>query len=106
MLETMSPAAQDFISKILVKDPAHRLCTAADMKRHAFFNGIDWAHLGRLEVPCPGFTKIPSAEEVLSAEQIQELVNECSGTGTAKPQDFMGFTFDAKGATGGSMGKK
>jgi len=51
----MSPAAVDLCSKLLVRDPLMRLGHdgTAEMKAHPFFRGIDWAALGRMELPSP-----------------------------------------------------
>lgn len=47
----------DFISKLLVKDPRLRLGggeeDAKELKRHPFFEGLDWAALARKEIPAP-----------------------------------------------------
>ncbi|XP_042435275.1 serine/threonine-protein kinase D6PK-like [Zingiber officinale] len=58
---TVSAAARDFITGLLVKDPERRLGStmgAAAIKRHPFFNGVKWALL-RCAVPPyvpPSFT--------------------------------------------------
>lgn len=47
----------DFISKLLVKDPKQRLGggeeDAKELKRHPFFEGLNWDALARKEVPAP-----------------------------------------------------
>jgi hypothetical protein len=93
MPENLSPAAQDFLARILIKDPAQRLTDPTIMKRHPFFQGVDWDGLMHMRIPVPGgFTRIPSTEEPLTPEQVQELVKDSA----AKGENFMGFTFDAK----------
>ncbi|KAI4472089.1 ribosomal protein s6 kinase [Holotrichia oblita] len=47
----------DFISKLLVKDPRHRLGggddDAKELKRHPFFKNLDWKALERKLIPAP-----------------------------------------------------
>lgn len=52
-LQPPSPAAQDLIRGLLVKDPQKRLAAvrgASEVKHHAFFEGVNWA-LIRCAVP-------------------------------------------------------
>jgi len=44
--------AKDLISKLLVKDPTHRL-TLENVKLHSFFDTIKWEQLGTLSPPLP-----------------------------------------------------
>lgn len=49
----ISPEAQDLITQLLIKDPAKRLGTKAgaeDIKKHPWFEGINWALL-RHQIP-------------------------------------------------------
>lgn len=48
--ETLSSAASSLIKMLLDKDLAKRLHEVKDIKRHAFFSGVDWARLKRREV--------------------------------------------------------
>jgi len=47
----VSPAARDFVSRLLQRKPAKRLGMlqgrAADVRRHRWFDGFDWAALER-----------------------------------------------------------
>ena len=46
----------DLISQLLNKDPLRRLGTAggaADIKKHPFFNGIDWDQMLKKKLPTP-----------------------------------------------------
>lgn len=50
----ISPEAQDLISQLLIKDPAQRLGSKAgaeDIKKHPWFNGINWALLRNQQPP-------------------------------------------------------
>eukprot|EP00775_Hariotina_reticulata_P006771 gene6771-6988_t len=50
----ISPQAQDLIRQLLVKDPAERLGSKAgaeDIKKHPWFEGLNWALLRNLEPP-------------------------------------------------------
>ncbi|XP_045485620.1 ribosomal protein S6 kinase alpha-4-like [Pieris rapae] len=53
----VSPEVQDFIKKLLVKDPRRRLGggerDAEELKRHAFFKTLDWEAAARREIPAP-----------------------------------------------------
>ena len=50
--EDMSEEARDLIERLLAEDPDQRLGSmgAAEVKRHPFFNGVDWSKLLRLKV--------------------------------------------------------
>ena len=53
----MSPAAQSFVDQLLNRDPVTRLgCSKngkADIKKHAFFSGLDWDKLAKRAIPPP-----------------------------------------------------
>ena len=52
----MNQILQDFILKLLQKDPDKRLGTkhdAADLKSHPFFNCINWKDLENKKIPAP-----------------------------------------------------
>ncbi|XP_047999813.1 probable serine/threonine-protein kinase HSL1 [Leguminivora glycinivorella] len=53
----VSPEVQDFIKKLLVKDPRRRLgggeSDADELKRHPFFQNLDWDAVARREIPAP-----------------------------------------------------
>ena len=55
--EWMSLEAQSLIAGLLTRDPLRRLGSgpggAAEIKRHPFFRGLDWAALLRRQVPSP-----------------------------------------------------
>lgn len=55
--DSLDDDVADFISKLLVKDPRQRLGggeeDAKELKRHSFFDGLDWDALARKEIPAP-----------------------------------------------------
>lgn len=48
----VSLTARDLIHRLLVRDPQRRL-SDEQVRQHAFFGGIDWDRLERLEYPTP-----------------------------------------------------
>ncbi|PAA54572.1 hypothetical protein BOX15_Mlig033704g2 [Macrostomum lignano] len=53
----LSSQAQDFLARLLIKEPSRRLggstLDAVDVMRHPFFAGIDWVKLTKKEIPPP-----------------------------------------------------
>jgi serine/threonine protein kinase len=50
----ISPEAQDLMTQLLIKDPAQRLGTKAgaeEIKKHPWFEGINWALLRHQQPP-------------------------------------------------------
>jgi len=76
-LQDVSAICRQFISDLLVKDPAKRLgCAgsdAADVQKHPFFAGVDWDAVVAAELPAP------------LAPALQEPSD--SGTAVANPQE-------------------
>ncbi|KAI5737364.1 hypothetical protein M8J76_012789 [Diaphorina citri] len=66
--EDLSPDVADFISRLLVKDPRRRLgggeLDAEELKRHPFFNVIDWDDLATKRIPAPFVPKISNELDV------------------------------------------
>lgn len=64
----LSPPVQDFIRKLLVKDPRKRLGggvnDAKELKSHPFFKDIDWKLLSEKKVPAPFIPKITNELDV------------------------------------------
>lgn len=62
MPNTISNDARDFIQKLLIKDPTHRLGGgiggAEELKAHRFFRGINWTALANKQLPAPFVPKI------------------------------------------------
>jgi hypothetical protein len=48
-----SPQAQDLISRLLVRNPRHRLCDPETIRCHPFFHSIDWSLVIARKVPPP-----------------------------------------------------
>jgi len=59
-----SSEASDIISKLLERDPKKRLGSGSsgtdNIKRHPFFESIDWEALMRKELPAPFVPKVTS----------------------------------------------
>ncbi|XP_055879568.1 ribosomal protein S6 kinase alpha-5-like isoform X3 [Biomphalaria glabrata] len=53
--ETFSREVKDLIQRLLTKDPSKRLGSksAEDVKRHPFFNSLNWEDLAQKKVPAP-----------------------------------------------------
>jgi serine/threonine protein kinase len=76
----VSPAAQDFVSKLLCVEDDKRLGSgehgALDVKRHDFFSDIDWDSLEQKQIPPPylpygidyydGFNPVPDLRSLLT----------------------------------------
>lgn len=66
--DDLSPEVADFITKLLVKDPRKRLGggveDAEELKRHPFFDGLNWDDLSRKAVPAPFVPKITGELDV------------------------------------------
>ncbi|KAL1457825.1 hypothetical protein WDU94_008017 [Cyamophila willieti] len=66
--EDLSPDVADFISQLLVKDPRRRLgggdLDAEELKRHPFFNVIDWEDLASKKIRAPFVPKISNELDV------------------------------------------
>jgi len=101
------PAAVDFVTRMLDKDPATRLGSgAADIdavKAHPFFEGLDWAALERRETPSPfrpivkGASDTSNFDKEFTSEPVVDSVVPDSGFSMAGGK-FEGFTFvDASG---------
>lgn len=74
----MSPAAQSFVDQLLNRDPVTRLgCKKGgkeEIKRHAFFAGLDWDKLAKRQLPPPfkPTIKDPKKAECFDDEFTQE----------------------------------
>ncbi|GAB6020087.1 Chromosomal serine/threonine-protein kinase jil-1 [Chamberlinius hualienensis] len=64
----LSSDVQDFIHRLLVKDPRRRLGggkgDSEELKRHNFFKGLNWADLALKAIPAPFIPKISSELDV------------------------------------------
>ena len=77
--EFMSPAVQDFIKRLLVKDSKRRLGggpdDALELKRHPFFRGLDWEALSNKQIPAPFVPRITGELDVSNfAEEFTSML--------------------------------
>ena len=75
----LSPAVQDFIRRLLVKDTRRRLGggheDALELKRHPFFRDIDWNLLASKKIPAPFVPKISGELDVSNfADEFTSMV--------------------------------
>lgn len=76
VVEYPSPAAQDLIRGLLVKDPLKRLAAtrgASEVKQHAFFEGVNWALIRCAvppEIPSPYTPPPPSKSQSLQTNHL------------------------------------
>jgi len=60
----VSDSARSIIALLLEKDPEHRFTNPLLMKRHAFFEGIDWDALYRKKITPPFIPPVKSAADI------------------------------------------
>lgn len=78
----LTPEAKDIIDKLLEPDPAKRLGSGPDgvdeIKRHAFFKGIDWNTILNSEAPLKGSIdrEQEKNQSVLTLESVFEMIEE------------------------------
>ncbi|CAH2296338.1 kinase C delta type [Pelobates cultripes] len=88
---------RDLLEKLLSKLPSKRLGTKGDIRKHPFFQTINWEKLeaGRLFSPCSPYTTSSQVEK--ESMSVEEAVSQ--GETTQKPIDskdqklFNGFTY-------------
>jgi len=85
----VSDSARSLIAMLLEKDPTRRLTNPLLMKRHPFFEGIDWDALYRRKVVPPFVPPVKSAADI---SQIDPLFTE-----EAPSYDMTGFAEDEEG---------
>jgi len=109
----LSPEAKDLIEKLLIKEVENRLgCThgAVEIKKHAFFNGINWNNVLKKKLKPPF---IPSEFLLTTTRQIPSVAGtppaNAGGSGSSSHDDeqnggspfnidhFEGFSFVAPG---------
>jgi len=102
----MNEVSKDLISRLLERNPEERLIDPNLMKRHKFFEGIDWELLYQKQIPPP---YIPDVKDDADTSQIDpEFTSEApsmsldgdlegtDGSVKADQQDFAGFTYVPK----------
>lgn len=68
---SLSADAKDLLTKLLTKDPQHRI-QIEEIKKHPFFNGLDWSQLYREEIN-PDY-KPKDSDSTLQREQAEDSV--------------------------------
>ncbi|CAG9573014.1 unnamed protein product [Danaus chrysippus] len=98
----VSPAVQDFIKKLLVKDPRRRLGggddDAEELKRHPFFQDLDWEAVSRREVPAPFVPQLSHAADTCNfADEFTRMPPTDSPAQAPKHHDklFLGYSYVA-----------
>ncbi|XP_046873986.1 ribosomal protein S6 kinase alpha-5 isoform X3 [Hypomesus transpacificus] len=98
----MGPLAKDLIQRLLVKDPKNRLgsgpCGAENVKKHPFYQKINWEDLAAKRVPAPFKPVIRNELDVSNfAEEFTEM--DPTYSPAALPQNcdriFQGYSFMA-----------
>jgi hypothetical protein len=98
-----SAEARDLIRGLLMRDPAARLGSRAggvdEIKRHAFFAGLDWDALERREVEPPfkptvaSETDITNFDATFTSEPAELTPPDPSELGEDKADEFADFSF-------------
>ncbi|XP_061381178.1 ribosomal protein S6 kinase alpha-4-like isoform X2 [Danaus plexippus] len=98
----VSPAVQDFIKKLLVKDPRRRLGggddDAEELKRHPFFQDLDWEAVSRREVAAPFVPQLSHAADTCNfADEFTRMPPTDSPAQAPKHHDklFLGYSYVA-----------
>ncbi|XP_050555639.1 ribosomal protein S6 kinase alpha-4-like isoform X2 [Spodoptera frugiperda] len=98
----VSPEVQDFIRKLLVKDPRRRLGggehDAEELKRHPFFQNLDWEAVARREIPAPFVPVLTHAADTCNfADEFTRMPPTDSPAQAPKHHDklFLGYSYVA-----------
>ena len=101
--ESIPEVMKDFISKLLVREPAERLgagdASADAIKSHPYFDNIDWSKLAARNVAPPwtpsvdGELDVSNFDETFTAMPAQDSVVEGSVLSDAAAGAFDGFTY-------------
>ncbi|CAF1589756.1 unnamed protein product, partial [Didymodactylos carnosus] len=93
----VSKTAKDFILKLLLKNPRRRLGAKGsdDVKKHPFFNGIDWNALAEKRVPAPIKPKLRDEMDTSNfAEEFTRLpITDSPGLAPPTESLFRGYSF-------------
>eukprot|EP01065_Artemidia_motanka_P050272 TRINITY_DN8565_c0_g1_i1.p1 TRINITY_DN8565_c0_g1~~TRINITY_DN8565_c0_g1_i1.p1 ORF type:complete len:515 (+),score=159.93 TRINITY_DN8565_c0_g1_i1:84-1547(+) len=99
--DVLSANSRDLLTRLLVKNPSHRLSDPERVKSHPFFAGVNWDKLLRRQYAVPGnFQRQRSASEKLTPEQIAALLDEFRADVVSRrhqPDTFQGFTYRGDG---------
>ncbi|CAB3247199.1 unnamed protein product [Arctia plantaginis] len=98
----VSPEVQDFIRKLLVKDPRRRLGggegDADELKRHPFFQDLDWEAVSRREIRAPFAPALSHAADTCNfADEFTRMPPTDSPAQAPKHHDklFLGYSYVA-----------
>ncbi|KAM3968551.1 ribosomal protein S6 kinase alpha-4 [Aphomia sociella] len=98
----VSPEVQDFIRKLLVKDPRRRLGggeeDAGELKRHSFFQNLDWEAVARREIIAPFVPQLSHAADTCNfADEFTRMAPTDSPAQAPKHHDklFLGYSYVA-----------
>ncbi|XP_059047938.1 ribosomal protein S6 kinase alpha-5-like [Achroia grisella] len=98
----VSPEVQDFIRKLLVKDPRRRLGggeeDAGELKRHPFFQNLDWEAISRREIAAPFVPQLSHAADTCNfADEFTRMPPTDSPAQAPKHHDklFLGYSYVA-----------
>ncbi|KAI8433582.1 LOW QUALITY PROTEIN: hypothetical protein MSG28_015603 [Choristoneura fumiferana] len=98
----VSPEVQDFIKKLLVKDPRKRLGggvgDADELKRHPFFQTLDWEAVARREVVAPFVPALAHAADTCNfADEFTRMPPTDSPAHAPNHHDklFLGYSYVA-----------
>ncbi|XP_050680327.1 ribosomal protein S6 kinase alpha-5-like isoform X2 [Leptidea sinapis] len=98
----VSPEVQDFIKKLLVKDPRRRLGggegDAEELKRHPFFQNLDWESVARRDQPAPFVPQLSHAADTCNfADEFTRMPPTDSPALAPKHHDklFLGYSYVA-----------
>jgi len=98
--ESGSPEVNDFLGRLLDRDPDTRLKDPNEMKKHPWFAGLDWKKLERLELEPPFKPQLENEKDLsnLNQDLLKEPTNldeikEDLNSRKATVDPFDGFTF-------------
>ncbi|KAF8476680.1 AGC/Akt protein kinase [Russula ochroleuca] len=105
--DEVSPPARTILTGLLTRDPAQRLGVngADEIKRHPFFDKIDWRRLAQKKIQPPFKPSVRSPvdvsnfDTVFTAEQPLDSVVEGSQLSQTVQAQFEGFSYNARGIT-------
>ncbi|KAI1287644.1 Ribosomal protein S6 kinase alpha-5 [Halotydeus destructor] len=95
----MSPSVQDFIMRLLVKDARKRLGgsseDASELKRHAFFRGINWDDMAAKKIPAPFVPKISGELDTSNfAEEFTSMgITDSPSVVPPNVDEFKGYSY-------------
>ncbi|KAN0127439.1 Protein kinase-like domain containing protein [Lactarius tabidus] len=105
--DEVAPSARTILTGLLTRDPAQRLGVngAEEIKRHPFFEKIDWQRLAQKKIQPPFKPSVRSPvdvsnfDTVFTAEQPLDSVVEGSQLSQTVQAQFEGFSYNARGLT-------